>query len=135
MPYTHHIPAVHISEDGHDAHSVTTAETHSAGRPSTGSMEMNGHVSAFREKKEGMAGKSRLSQLFHIKRKKSSEKVGSDSPRKLEKPMHPPKDSEKEREQGEKKARDRERAEQETERKRFELERRDAELAQGESIW
>lgn len=128
IPFTHHIPIVHTPDD---AQSVSTGDTHSIGHPSTGSAELNGHTPASREKKSGMAGKSRLSQMFHIKRKKSAENVHPEKHNKLEKSVHLPKDPEREREIVERRRREQERADQDAERRRLEMERREAELAQG----
>jgi len=78
--------------------------------------------------KKGTMPKSRLSQLFHLKKKKSTDSIHAEKQHhKLEKP-------DKWKEGKEKEARDRAREEREAERKRLEHERRENELAQGELL-
>lgn len=138
VPFTHHLPTAQIDED---ARSVATTET-APGTQENGSA--NGDHAPHREstglgvkekRKEGMP-KSRLSQLFHLKKKKSSDSIPSERSHRLQTPhiTHAAIDEARHKLVKERPARrESEDTDRDIERRRIEKERREAELAQGES--
>jgi len=125
VPFTHYVPVVPtVQVDDTDDGSITAGDTSTVGGHEGSSTSRAGESSS--GKKGGMP-KSRLSQLFHLKKKKSTDSFHSDKdkqPHKLEKP-------DRWKEEKEKEARERAREDKDAERRRLEHERREAELAQG----
>ena len=142
VPFTHHVPVVTVDDyeasDHDEPRSANTADTPPPLSDRTVSDDTPRSVvkTEAPSKNGGLAGRGRLSQLFHIKRKKSSESIHpSDMTRKSSVKDHQEdkeKEREKERERERVKEREKERSERDLERRRLEQERRDAELAQGE---
>ena len=121
VPFTHHVPPMPpMQVDDADDGSVTAGDTSTLGGHEPIRESKNGeHII-----EKGMP-KSRLSQLFHLKKKKSKDSFHSEKQHnKLEKP-------DRWKEEKGKEARDRAKEDKDAERKRLEHERREAELAQG----
>lgn len=136
VPFTHHLPTLHIDED---RHSVTTNETMTAGHDNgsaNGDHAESRDPNGVKEKRNTGMGKSRLSQLFHLKKKKSSDSVVLDKPHRLEKErtLLPVNDDARHKLVKDRPTRrESQDTEKDLERRRIEQERRDAELAQGGS--
>jgi hypothetical protein len=136
IPFTHHVPVGMVQEpdeEGTDPESdpevITsgTVTTAPANGINTASSERNDSA----KKAESVDKRNRLSQLFHIKRKKSSE--GIVPVPQTQQPRHHLKLDHKSDAQ---KLAEKQKAEREQEMKRKEHERYEAELAQGEySAW
>jgi hypothetical protein len=132
IPFTHHVPAVTVEEDRQSEGTDTEQgyETLLTARPGSSQIndpaqDMAAPINTSPNGHAKLGKRHRLSSLFQIKRKKSSERVVS-TPTQLH--------SNSEHKSDHQKNTDKQRSDREVEMKRREQERHDAELAQGKYL-